>query len=1310
MGFRRGFARLWPAGLPLLGLLFAGRALALDPGKAITQYGHDVWTSRHGLPGDYAAAVQQTRDGYLWVGTNHGLARFDGVRFVTFTPENTPALDNADVYSLQEDRRGDLWIGTNHGLTRLRNGTFTSFTAAAGVTDRTVTSVHLDRGGHLWVGTLEGVSRYDGGPDDPFRKRERLGDKRVYAIAEDRAGSVLVATVAGLVRFRDGVVTTLTKKDGLPDDRIRWVREDRAGNLWIATSAGLARYRDGTVTVLGTKDGLSTDRIRVLYEDRDGSLWIGTDSGLNRLRDGVFTAFTARAGLSGGRVFAIQEDREGSLWVGTDRGGLNRLRDDKLSAITIREGLSSDVVWSAAEGREGQLWIGTDQGVNRVARDGRVTTFTVRDGLSSDLVWCVLEDRHGTVWVGSDGGLDRIEDGKASRFPAAKLPITISLYEDRQGSLWIGSTEGLFRWSAGTLTSFTVKEGLPSNWILSIHEDAAGAVWIGTDGGLARLEKGKITAWTVKEGLPSRVVYSVHQDRSGALWIGTDRGAYLFRDGVFRPLETPAGPFLDDTVGFLEDDHGDLWIATGKRIVRVKRAELEAYQDRRAPRVSLESFGLADGMRTVGCTGGVQPSCWRLRDGRLLFTSEGGLLLVDPAHLSGNAVLPPVLVEEVRVDTVPLKDLRRGVVPAGAEKIDFQYTALSLTVPSRVRFRYRLDGYDRDWVDAGTDRVAHYTNLPPRDYTFRVIACNNDGLWNEEGARVAFTLQPFFYQTRWFYALCGLAVAAAGFGAHKGRLRGLEARQRELVRLVDDRTRDLQSANAELLDAQKKLLDAQERISRLLESSPGVSESVPAWSSAIAEEIARAIGAEAIGIWEVDEGRATVTPVSDAGLAPPERSELDSIARNATGAFVEAADGTVVPVTGASGELRGVLLVAGRDTAWGDTERRLLAGFAHQLGGALEMSRMRRQLAAAEEKRAATRREMHERGIATLQTCPECGRCYDHTVAACADDGAALESPRPLPFRLLDRYRFERILGKGGMGLVLAAHDEKLDREVAVKLIRPESWTNADLRQRFEREARAVAHIQHPGVVALFDSGELEDGTAFLVMEKLAGCDLGLLLETHGRGTPAQVASLVRQGCAALRAAHRAGIVHRDVKPANVFLVDDPSGFRVKLLDFGVAKSMGLEKDLTQSGMLLGTPVYMPPEQAQGGEVDARADVYSFAAVAYEALTGRQAIEGHDLGRILIHVLNTAPPRVSSLVPGIPPEVDEAFASALAKDPARRLKDIELWGSTFADALEKAPGDPATAGWPTSRRVLADLRDSRMEREPTRRFPGAARG
>jgi eukaryotic-like serine/threonine-protein kinase len=327
---------------------------------------------------------------------------------------------------------------------------------------------------------------------------------------------------------------------------------------------------------------------------------------------------------------------------------------------------------------------------------------------------------------------------------------------------------------------------------------------------------------------------------------------------------------------------------------------------------------------------------------------------------------------------------------------------------------------------------------------------------------------------------------------------------------------------------------------------------------------------------------------------------------------------------------------------------------------------------------------MDERGIATLQICPRCERCFDDSASKCPYDGISLESPRTLPYRLMGRYRFLFVLGQGGMGTVIAARDEKLDRDIAVKLIRPEQFNNSDLKQRFEREAHAVARIQHPGVIALYDSGETDDGTAFLVMEMLEGSSLAQLIERYGRGTPAQVAALARQGSSAIAAAHRAGVIHRDIKPANIFLVADDAGFRVKVLDFGVAKTITFDKALTQTGVLVGTPAYMSPEQVRGDEVDARSDLYSFATVCYEALTGRKVVSGHDFGQLVMNVLSGPPIAISQLLPGMWSEVDLSFAAALAKDRTAREKDVERWGVSFAKVLESHHADPATAGWPAT--------------------------
>lgn len=479
--------------------------------------------------------------------------------------------------------------------------------------------------------------------------------------------------------------------------------------------------------------------------------------------------------------------------------------------------------------------------------------------------------------------------------------------------------------------------------------------------------------------------------------------------------------------------------------------------------------------------------------------------------------------------------------------------------------------------------------------------------------------------------------------------------------------------------AERSLQEAQEQISRLLQAAPNPSESLVQWSRSLATEIAGALGADAIGVWKLEDE--TLTPLYECSLTPPLVDELKELSTAASLTASNVVNRAVVPVAGTTGDLCGALVVAGNGIVLGETERRLLTGFAHQLGAALDVARIRKQLAAAEERRAARRREMNERGIATLQMCPRCNRCFDDSTSTCPEDGVTLESPRTLPYRLMDRYRFLSVLGQGGMGIVLAARDEKLGRDVAVKLILPEHFNNFELKQRFEREAHAVARIQHPGVIALYDSGETEDGTAFLVMEMLGGCSLAEMIARYGRGTPAQVAALVRQGSAALAAAHHAGVIHRDIKPANIFIVFDPAAFRVKVLDFGLAKTITLGDALTMTGAVVGTPAYMSPEQVRGDDVDARSDVYSFASVCYEALTGRRVVDGNDFAQIVMNVLSGTPAAVAQLLPGMPPGIDQSFSSAVAKDRTAREHDVERWGAALATLLEHCPSDPGSAGW-----------------------------
>ena len=490
---------------------------------------------------------------------------------------------------------------------------------------------------------------------------------------------------------------------------------------------------------------------------------------------------------------------------------------------------------------------------------------------------------------------------------------------------------------------------------------------------------------------------------------------------------------------------------------------------------------------------------------------------------------------------------------------------------------------------------------------------------------------------------------------------------RGLVRDVSDRVR---------VDAE--LRTAQERIANLLDGSR-VADDLRTWVAAVAHELESGIRAERLSVWEVDGD--SMLPLTEAARAAPPLAEVQSISVTGAG-LIESPTGSIVPVLTTSGELCAVLLLEGRREVLNVTEQRILLTFARQLGAALEMIRLRRQLATAEERRAISRRELQARGVELLQICPACGRCYGDDATVCSEEGIELTTPYVLPYRLLNRYRFVRTLGSGGMGIVLSAADEKLSREVAIKILRADAFDNDALRHRFEREARAVAQVQHSGVIALFDAGELEDGTTFLVVERLHGADLGWVIGRYGRGSRAQVATVVRQAGAAVAAAHRAGVVHRDVKPGNIFLTNDSEVLQVKILDFGLAKPASLDGATTHSGIIVGTPAYMAPEQLEGKRVDGRADVYSLACVAYEALLGVRAVTGTGLADLIVHVMRETPAPPSTLLPSLTPEVDDIFAAGLAKDPSARPADIEKWASSLASALESLSHEPDIHGWP----------------------------
>lgn len=782
------FGRLFGAAWLAAGLLLAQprQVGALDPTRALTQYAMNHWLAENGLPQSSVYAICQTRDGYLWLGTEEGLARFDGVAFTVFDKRTVPELHSNHILTLYEDRRGSLWIGTKDGgLTRLAGGRFTTFTTVDGLPSNTVWTVTEDRSGVLWAGTRRGgLARLDGARFRAFGRRDGLASDTVITLLADPDGSLWVGTAQGLQRWRGDGPQDFAQSAAIPRGPVQALLYSRDGSLWAGTVGhGLLRLHDGASEGYSIAQGLPSDTIDVhtLLEDRNGNLWVGTDRGLARWREPKFEVLPQGQPLADTGVLALHEDREGSLWVGTDDSGMVRLKDGKLTAFGANEGLANEIVHTVFEDHDRAMWIGTHGGgLSRV----QGTSVSRRDGgePSTEIVWSLASGAQGELLVGLDRGLARLDGRRLSLLADPQHLIrgrVRAIYLDRAGTLWIGNdVNGLLALRGGEVTDLHRKLGLPLAQVLAILEDRAGDLWIGTDSaGLLRLRGDRFVAFTTRDGLSSNTIMALHEDGHGALWIGTQNGGLLrFADGRFKAVTSADGLPDDSVFAILEDGRENLWMSSNRGIFRARRRDLEGFARGELRRVPVDAYGKGDGMPSEECNGGAQPAAWKTHDGRLWFATMKGAVVIDPEHVAHNDLPPPVAVEGMLADHHALALDGALRLPAGTHSLEVHYTGLSLLAPERVAFRYMVEGFDNGWVEAGSRRVAYYTNLPPGHYRFRVLACNNDGVWNTTGAELGFAIAPYFYQTTWFYAVCGLASLGAAAAAYRLRVGQIHSR------------------------------------------------------------------------------------------------------------------------------------------------------------------------------------------------------------------------------------------------------------------------------------------------------------------------------------------------------------------------------------------------------------------------------------------------------------------------------------------------------------------------------------------------------
>ena len=767
-------------------------AFALNPHKAISQYSVGAWGTAQGLPQNSIDAMVQTRDGYLWLGTQEGLARFDGVRFRIFDSGNTAAFTNNHVGALLEDREGTLWVGTyGGGLIRGRDGSFESVrTARSGSGLGSVNALGEDASGTLWVGTsASGIARLAAGQVTEVGQSDGLPSSQVRAIHADPDGTVWVGTAAGLARLSAGKIGVLTTRDGLSDDGVTALLRDRSGRLFVGTALGLDVLGDDGRFRPATPDpALLRTSARCLWEDRHGGLWIGTARGLLRLVGGKVDAFTEQEGLPSNAVSSLFEDREGSLWVGSDGGGAVRLKDGKVTTYTTRQGLPNDSTYALAGDGQGGLWVATySSGVARY--DGtRFTLLPGSDRLPGARIRALHQGSSGVLWIGTDRGLHRLEGGRTVSVTTAQgLPDNTVrvIHEDRQGRVWVGTDGGgLAAIEGGKVRSYTHQDGLGGDQVRAILEEPGGALWIGTYGGLSRLENGRFTTYRMAQGLSSDLVRSLYREADGTLWVGTYGGGLnRLRDGKFVAARRRDGLLSDVIFAVLGDAHDRLWMSCNKGIFHVTKRDLAAFFAGDLASVPTVAYDESDGMGSRECNGG-SPAGFSTANGRLFFPTLKGVVMVDPEETPRNALAPPVAIEELMADEAafaPGTSLRPGTA-----RFEFHFTALSFVAPQAVTFAYRLEGVDPGWVQAGPHRVAYYTHLPPGKYRFRVKAANEDGVWNEQGAGFDFTLLPHFYERTSFRLAVLLGLLALVGGAYGLRIRQLRAREVELTRRVQE--------------------------------------------------------------------------------------------------------------------------------------------------------------------------------------------------------------------------------------------------------------------------------------------------------------------------------------------------------------------------------------------------------------------------------------------------------------------------------------------------------------------------------------------
>jgi ligand-binding sensor domain-containing protein/signal transduction histidine kinase len=813
--------RSWLAVTALLGLLGPICSLALDPAKNVYQYNCQSWSRQEDLPANSINAITQTKDGYLWLGTSQGLVRFDGFEFKLIGLPDNAQFRSQVISSLTSSKAGGLWFGINAGSLGYFDGQNFSPVTNVNWVDRNmdVHSIWEDNNAVVWVTAQAVAGRLVKGATNETSFGNTISDG--MAIGSGSGGRVWMGTARhGLYYWQDGKLN-LFPDDSLNQNIIFAVAEDSTGQIWVGTEHGLHCY---DANFQHKEIGDAHFEVRALLADRHGVVWAGTSgNGLACYKNGMLTTFKKSGGLVNDFVTALFEDREGSLWIGTS-DGLAQLTDVQFPIFSITEGLAGGSCHAVCASSKGGLWAAMSGGLSYF--DGKqARNYTKADGLPNSYVKRVFEAKNGDLYLTDGSTVGILSEGKlVARYTPTNIPVAMA--EDDQGVI-LSVAGNLFRVSRSQFVPYAFKDGQapPFSWIHNLTIGRDGSLWVATVNGFFRVKDGAWQHWSVAEGLSWDKVHWICEDRDGAIWAGLLTGMARLKNNQIRNITHAQGLFDDFIYAIIPDDPGYFWVDSVRGIFRVSRQNLNDFCDGKTDQVKCDAYDGLEMVKTVGKTDQEWSGC-KTGDGRVWFPTAQGVVMIDPAHLCVNPIPPLVYIKQAFVNGIELNDSRTAAVPLGRGELKFQFTALSYVAPRKIQFRYVLEGYDRSWTECGNRRSAVYENLKPGKYTFRVIACNADGVWNKDGESFDIKLLPQFYQTIWFYPGCAVLAFATLMGIYAGRIGHLRKRQGELQKTqellearVEERTAELKTQKTQLeneIEERKRMQLEVERIHRQL--------------------------------------------------------------------------------------------------------------------------------------------------------------------------------------------------------------------------------------------------------------------------------------------------------------------------------------------------------------------------------------------------------------------------------------------------------------------------------------------------------------